>query len=164
MIRFAYLSLMTLLISLLAPPIVAEEAMPTEEQWQQYLNAMQPEKNNHARVVRNVYLVVKPTHEEEFIEIVTEVAMKAIAKTGQPGPSLYRMTSGEYDFLMIWPMPNDYSTLDWRTTEADIQFWRAMDELFGREKTVNSYNRYNELVVRTKVEYASQIAPAAAVD
>ena len=88
----------------------------------------------------------------ELIDEFQQVTKKA----GTPGPELaLRMSTGEWDMMMVWLMEGGISDMDWDTSPNSVKWRMAAAEHFGSaDKFKATWEEYRSLIMESKRDIA----------
>ncbi|MCB0770647.1 MAG: hypothetical protein KDC00_09605 [Flavobacteriales bacterium] len=130
-----------LLLFLAAPALAQDEMVPKKHDDPQWRS-----------VVMVKYLPGKMGRAMELIDEFQKVTTMA----GTPAPELnVRMSTGEWDLMVIWRMEGGISDMDWDTSPNNIKWRKAAIEHFGSEEKMEAaWDEYRSLIMESKRDLA----------
>lgn len=96
-----------------------------------------------------------PGKREMAEKIITDYFMKADNQAGNPEPTSFRMLTGDFDFILIWDLPEGLETLNYQVSPEDAKWMNAMVELSGgQEQAGQKMSEFFDYVEVWKTELA----------
>lgn len=140
---------LTLVIGLCSQPLMAQTQTDPKPE------AKRIENPEWRSVVMIKY---HPGKMKRAMEIVDDHFRKATAKADAPLPELeVRMTTGEWDVMIVWRMETGIDDLNWETSPNNVKFQIALAELEGgADKAKALREEYNALIMETRRDIARQ--------
>ena len=101
------------------------------------------------------YVRFLPGKREMAEKIIMEYFMKADNQAGNPEPTSFRMITGDYDYILIWDLPEGLETLNYQVNPEDAKWMNEMIKLTGgQEQAGQKMNEFFDYVEVWKTELA----------
>lgn len=96
-----------------------------------------------------------PGKREMAEKIIKEYFMKADNQAGNPEPTSFRMITGDYDYILIWDLPEGLETLNYQVSPEDAKWMNELIKLTGgQEQAGQKMNEFFDYVEVWKTELA----------
>jgi len=158
-LKMTFLLIITLCFSALQVEASESEDSITEEQWQTYLDNLKPEKSKIKEYSLLYFVDVAPVNQKEFEQLVTNFGIEGAKLAKHTPAKLYRLKTGEYSHLIIFPMENPAASFAFEQSEGDIEFMRALSSKYTGTEIRNAYSRYAEILERSNSIIIGKVAP-----
>ncbi|MEC8419218.1 MAG: hypothetical protein VXZ36_15525 [Pseudomonadota bacterium] len=158
-LKITFLLFTTLCFSALQIQASESEGSMTEEQWQTYLDNLKPEKSKIKEYSVLYFVDVAPVNQKEFEQLVTNFGIEGAKLAKHTPAKLYRLKTGEYSHLIIFPMENPAASFAFEQSEADVEFMRALSSKYSAAEIQNAYSRYAEILGRSNSIIVGKVAP-----
>ncbi|MCY1722607.1 hypothetical protein OU798_19815 [Prolixibacteraceae bacterium Z1-6] len=107
---------------------------------------MKPVKHENVTWHNVVKVDFKPGQVWRAKEII-KIYEAAGAEAGTPGPEKFWFETGKYDLMLIWKMEDGPSDMEWRRSERNIKWRKALIEQLGSEEKVKELQQeYSGLI------------------
>lgn len=123
------------------------------------LSAQEAKKYDNPQWQNVVFVNYYPGKTGKAREIIDNYYKKAAAKAGTPTPALeLSMTTGEYDYMLIWDIQGGIEALNWEISPNNIKWRQALNEIAGgKEKADAIIAEYQSYVQNGKNQLARKV-------
>lgn len=121
-----------------------------------YSQEMAAKKLTNPKWKQVVMVKFHPGKYDRAMTIIRDYFEKASQKSNTPGPEVaLRMTSGEYDMMLVWGLKNGVEDLNWEMHPDDVAWMKALGEVAGSAEKGNAvFNEYLGLIATSNVQLA----------
>lgn len=89
----------------------------------------------------------KPGQQSRATEIIDDHFLPASEKAGTDRPVMIELQAGEWDLMMLWPMKDGPSAMEWEISPDGIKWRTALNEAMGgAEKADELWQEYMSLI------------------
>jgi hypothetical protein len=107
------------------------------------------------------FIKFKEGKRERAGEMVEKYFVPAATASKTPEPVEYHLDSGEWDYVLFWPLKGGLSDLEWQTTPDDIAWMKSLATVAGGEPQAKALmEEWNGLINRRVRAVAHHHKPA----
>ncbi len=101
------------------------------------------------------FVDIAPGKQQEWFELAQKHFMPAREAAGLPPVSIHWLMTGDYDIMMLMPMPGGMATMDTHNPADGQAMWKALVAQEGSEDAVNAlFAKASELTLKSKSLYS----------
>ncbi|MFD1094987.1 hypothetical protein [Salegentibacter chungangensis] len=114
-----------------------------------FAQEMGPKKYENPNWIYVSFIKFHPGKKDKAVKIIDDYFAKADANAGISPPTVLNMTTGDFDFVVVWKLEEGIETLNYEISPDDAKWYAEMGKLAGgmdkAEEVMQEFFSYVEM-------------------